>query len=351
MKAERKDLMKAEIRKYWFLVLYLLLALAVLCIHPLTGDEIVSFPWKTAAYIFMLLLLEEGLKREKIALPLFRVLNSVRSTPFMFFLLLLSTFVLSLFFFSFMVVAVMVPFAIKLLEASEKKKYTAVTTALITLLSVITTLFTPFSEADLYLFLESGVSYTVYMKELLPPFFASLTVFAAETFIVLGKTKGDEIYLHIENEDYWERERRGIRILYTAFFLVVLFGRRFNTIDLLLVVALAFLFLDRKIYKEINWGAMATLLLLMLSGYTLGKTSLVENKVLTGLIPVVFTRLGGLTSGIRTPATLPAAVISFSLPLLYAVREPGTEKKETVKNYALLALPHAILFILFSLFF
>lgn len=57
--------MKTEIRKYWFPAIYLLLALAVLCIHPLTGDEIVSFPWKTAAYIFMLLLLEEGLKRRR----------------------------------------------------------------------------------------------------------------------------------------------------------------------------------------------------------------------------------------------------------------------------------------------
>ncbi len=343
--------MKAEIRKYWLPALYLLLALTVLCIHPLTGDEIVSFPWKTAAYIFMLLLLEEGLKREKIALPLFRLLNSVRSTPFMFFLLLLSTFVLSLFFFPFIVTAVMVPFAIKLLEASEKKKYTAVTTALITLLSVITTLFTPFSEANLYLFLESGVSYYEYMKELLPPFFISLAVFTIEAFVVLRKTKGDEIYLHIENEDYWEKERRGMRILYSAFFLVVLFGRRFNTIDLLLVVALAFLFLDRKIYREIDWSAMVTLLLFMLSGYTLGKTSLSGNKVFTVLTSIVFTRLGGLTSGGFTPATLPSVVISFPLPLLYAIRETKDEKKETVKNYALLTLPHAVIFILFSLFF
>lgn len=342
--------MKAEIRKYWFTALYLIFAAVSLCIHPLTGDEIVSFPWRTAAYIFMLLLIEEGLKREKIALPVFRILNSVRSTPFMFFLLLLSTFVLSLFFFPFIVTAVMVPFAIRLLEESEKKKYTAVTTALITLLSVITTLFTPFSEANLYLFLESGVSYSSYMKEFLPPFFASLGVFAVEAFIVFRKTKGDEIYLHIENEDYWDRERRGMRILYLAFFLVVLFGRRFNTIDLLLVTALALLFLDRRIYREMNWGVAATLILFMISGYTLGKTVPAENRVLTALVSIVFTRLGGLAEGGSTTATLPSVVISFPLPLLYAIRETKDEKKEMVKKYVLLALPHAVLFILFSIF-
>lgn len=342
--------MKAEIRKYWFTALYLIFATVSLCIHPLTGDEIVSFPWRTAAYIFMLLLIEEGLKREKIALPVFRILNSVRSTPFMFFLLLLSTFVLSLFFFPFIVTAVMVPFAIRLLEESEKKKYTAVTTALITLLSVITTLFTPFSEANLYLFLESGVSYSSYMKEFLPPFFASLGVFAVEAFIVFRKTKGDEIYLHIENEDYWDRERRGMRILYLAFFLVVLFGRRFNTIDLLLVTALALLFLDRRIYREMNWGVAATLILFMISGYTLGKTVPAENRVLTALVSIVFTRLGGLAEGGSTTATLPSVVISFPLPLLYAIRETKDEKKEMVKKYVLLALPHAVLFILFSIF-
>lgn len=299
----------------------------------------------------MLLLIEEGLKREKIVLPVFRILNSVRSTPFMFFLLLLSTFVLSLFFFPFITVAVMVPFAARLLEESEKKKYTAVTTALITLLSVITTLFTPFSEANLYLFLESGVSYSSFMKELLPPFFASLGVFAVEAFVVLRKTKGDEIYLHIENEDYWDRERRGMRILYPAFFLVVLFGRRFNTIDLLLVTALAFLFLDRRIYREMNWSVLAVLLLFMLSGYTLGKTSLRENRVLTALMSVVFTRLGGLAGGSSPTAALPSVVISFPLPLLYAIRETKDEKKEIAKKYALLALPHAVIFIIFFLFF
>lgn len=342
--------MKTEIRKYWFPAIYLLLALAVLCIHPLTGDEIVSFPWKTAAYIFMLLLLEEGLKREKIALPLFRLLNSVRSTPFMFFLLFLSTFILSLFFFPFIVTAVMVPFTVRLLEESEKKKYTSVSLALITLLSVITTLFTPFSEANLYLFLESGVSYSSFMKELLPPFFASLAVFTIEAFVVLRKTKGDEIYLHIENEDYWDKERRGMRILYSAFFLVVLFGRRFNTIDLLLVVALAFLFLDRKIYREIDWGVLAALLLFMVSGYTLGKTSLAGNKVFTALTSIVFTRLGGLAGGSSTTAALPSVVISFPLPLLYAIRETKDEKKEIAKKYVLLALPHAVIFIFFFIF-
>lgn len=343
--------MKAEIRKYWFVILYLLLALGALCIHPLSGDEIVSFPWKTASYLFMLILLEEGLKREKIALPFFRVLNSVRSTPFMFFLLLSSTFLLSLFFFPFIVVSIMVPFTVKLLEESRKEKYTSVSVALITLLSVITTLFTPFSEADLYLFLESGVSYSSYMKELLPPFFASLAVFTAEAFIVLRKTRGDEIYLHIENEDYWEKERRGMRILYASFFLVVLFGRRFNTVDLLIVVAAAFLILDRKIYREIDWGVLAALLLFMLSGYTLGKTSPGENRMLGGLISVVFTRLGGLAAGSGVTATLPSLIISFSIPLLYAVRETEREKKETVKKYALLSLPHALVYVLFFLFF
>ncbi len=342
--------MKAEIRKYWFVILYLFLAATALCIHTLSGEEIVSFPWKTASYIFMLLLIEEGLKREKIALPLFRVLNSVRSTPFMFFLLLLSTFILSLFFFPFMVVAVMVPFAERLLEESGKKKYTVRATALITLLSIIMTLFTPFSESNLYLFIDSGVSYTSYMKELLPPFFTSLAVFTLEAFIVLRKTKGDEIYLHIENEDYWDNERRSIRILYSAFFLVVLFGRRFNTIDLLIVVAAAFLILDRKIYKEMRWDTMLTLLLMMLSGYTLGKARGAESRLMTALFSVVFTRLGGLSSSGDVAATLPSVIISFSLPLLYALRETKEDKKETLKTYILLAVPHAVIYTLFFIF-
>ncbi len=325
-------------------IVYASFAVVLFAIRPLSGAEIVAFPWETVSYIFILFLLEEGIRKEKLALPLFRLLNSIRSTPFLFFVLLSSTFVLSLFLFSFYTVLIIVPFTIELLERANKKKYIPVTTALITLLSSITELFTPFSTANLYLFLQRDRAYSLYMETLLLPFFISLFIVVIEALLIYRKTKGDEIYLHIENEDYWDKDRKGIRILYLAFFLVALFGRRFNTIDLLLVIIATFLILDRTIYSKINWGAFLTLFFIILSSYILGKvnTSMTLNTALTS---IVFTRLGAEVAGSASveavKSSLTATVFSFSYPFIYGLGETE-DKKEFVKDYLLLMIPHLI---------
>lgn len=337
-----------KIKEYWFIPLYLAIAVALYIMRPLTGDEIVSFPWSTVSYIFMLLIVEEGIRKENIALPVFRLLNSIRSTPFLFFVLLSSTFILSLFLLDFMVVLIMVPFTIKLLKESNKEKYTALTVALITLLCIITTLFTPFSIGNLYLFLNRETPYSSYMSSLLPAFFISLVVFVIEAFIALRKTKGDEIYLHIENEDYWEKDRKGIRVLYIAFFLVLLFGRRFNTIDLLLVVALAFIILDRKVYRRVNYPVFITYFLMILSSYILGKM-IAPSKGVEILTSVFFTRLGSEIAYGRITASLPSTILSFSFAFLYAMREMKGKKKEFLKDYLFLALPVLLVLLLLAL--
>lgn len=343
--------MKAKIKEYWFLPLYFVIAVMTLIIHPLTGEEIVAFPWKTVCYLFMLLLVEEGLRKENIALPAFRVLNSVRSTPFMFFILFLSTFLLSLFLFPFMVVLMMVPFTVRLLKESRKEKYTVPAVALITLLSELTTLFTPFSPANLYLFLDTGVSYATYMPSLLIPYGVSLALFTMEAFIIFRGTKGDEIYLHIEDEDYWDREKRGMRILYLAFFLVILWGRRFNTIDLLLVVAAAFLVLDRGIYRRMNWPIFLTLSLMVLSGYVLSKTNVASNSILSLLASVLLTRLGSSAASATVADTLPSTILSLSFAFIYTLREMKEQRKAFTREYILLCIPHLVVFFIFFIIF
>ncbi len=347
LKQRKAKQMKAKIKEYWFLPVYFAFAVSALIIHPLTGEEIVDFPWRTVCYLFMLLLVEEGIRKENIVLPVFRLLNSVRSTPFMFFLLLLSAFLLSLFLFPFMVVLIMVPFTIRLLGESRKEKYTVSAAAMITLISVTSSLFTPFSPANLYLFLDTDVSYTTYMPSLLIPYGISFAICVIEAFVLYRGTKGDEIYLHIENEEYWDRERRGMRILYIAFFLVILFGRRFNTIDLLLVVALAFLILDRGIYKKINWALFLTLASIVLSGYVLSKTGVTENRIIALVTSVLLTRLGSYAAGIGTEAALPSVILSLSFSFIYALREMKEQRKAFIKEYILLAFPHLIVFFIF----
>ncbi len=345
--------MKKLIKEHWYIIPYLLTAAAALVIRPLTGEEIVSYPWDTLCFIFMFMITAEGIRKEKLALPVFRVLNSVRSTPFLIFLILLSTFVFTLFIPGCAAVLIMLPFVVRLLGESNKARYTAKTAAMIVLLSEITGLVTPYSYGNIPLFYNRETSFALYASTLLIPFAAVLVVFVIEAFILFGKTKGDEIYLHIEKEDYWESERKGKRILYPAFLIVLLFGRRFNTIDLLLVVALAYVILDREVYRTFNWGMFITLLLIITSAYTLGRI-IPESPLSETLISVLFTRTGGAAaygnsvSAVRH--SLPSSVLTFSLSFICALRElEEKEKKTFVKEYVLLALPPLAVLAVFSL--
>lgn len=331
-----------RIGRYWYIPLYLVITAVLFFMKPLTGDEIVSFPWETVSYIFMLLLLEEGIRKEKLVLPVFRLLNSIRSVPFLFLVLLSSTFLLSLFLFDFMVVLIMVPFTIRLFKESGREKYTPSGAALITLLSTITGLFTPFSAGNIYLLLNRDIPYSSHMSSLLPAFFTSLAVFIIEALITLKGTRRDEIYLHIEKEDYWEKERKGIRVLYLAFFLVILFGRRFNTIDLLIVTALAFIILDRSVYRKIDYPVFITYFLFMLSSYILGRI-IEPSRLSTALTSLVFGRLGAETAfGVEKTvivSSLPSTILSFSFAFIYALGEIKERRKTFVTAYILLSLP------------
>lgn len=336
-----------RIKEYWFIILYGLFAFLALIINPLSGGEITSLPWRVAAYIFMLLLVEEGMRKEKLLLPLMRVLNSIRETPFLFLILLLSSFVLSLFLFDFMVILILLPFTIKLLKESNKAQYTASIAALMTLSTVIGGIISPFSLPGLMMLFESEKGFFTLLLSLLPQFLISLLIFVVESLVVLRKAKGDKIYLHIEKEDYWDNERKGIRILYLAFFLVLVFGVNFNTIDLLLVTVIAFLILEREVYKRINYPVFITLILIMVTACALKDT--LPPLILSFLL----TRFGALiANGVNESSivkVLPGAVLSLSFAFIYTLRELKEERRAYVTSYALLALPHFIVYLIFAL--
>ena len=328
----------------------MIIAVVLYIISPLNGEEICAFPWKTILYIFMLLMVEEGLKKENIALPVLRFLNSIRSTPFLFVMILTFDFLISLVLFDYVAVLIILPFTLKLLDVSNKSQYKVKLSSLIIVFSSITSILSPFSMGNIYFLLEGNEKYTNTLLSILLPFTISLFLFIVEAFLLLRKTKGDEIYLHIENEDYWDKDRRGIRVLYCAFFLTLLFGRNFNTIDLFLVVLGVFLLLDRSIYKKINYPLFLTFFFVGVSSYifrNLGKMS-----TLTGLsTSILFTRLGGAIEGYKAITTLPGTLFSFSPTLIYALREMQNKKKETLSLCLLLSLPHIVIHFLFAIFF
>ena len=168
---------------------------------------------------------------------------------------------------------------------------------------------------------------------------------------MLRKSKGEEIYLHIENEDYWENEKKGLRIFYIAFFLVLVFLRHFNTIDIFIVVALSLLIFDRSIFKKADYSILLTLLFVMLSSSILKLANFNLNEV----ISIILTRLGALTlfgeDKIALNKTLISSFVSISLPLNFSLREFKEKKREFSLIYLLLSLPFILLtIILFFIF-
>lgn len=337
-----------RIKEYWFILFYCVVLCVSLFLSPLSGEDIVSLPWKSLSYIFMLLLVEEGIRREKLLLPLLRVFNSIRETPFLFFTLLLSTFVLALFLFPFMVILIMLPFTIRLLKESNKAQYTIPMAALMTLAATTAGTISPFNAAGLVILFNSSEGFFSLLPSILPQFFISTILFILEALFLLRKARRDEIYLHIEDEDYWDKDRKGIRILYLAFFLVLIFGVNFNTIDLLLVTLVAFLILDRSVYKTIAYSVFVTFVLIALSAAALKNIS-----IATLPLSIVLTRFGGLIENGATKnsvvLTLPSAVLSFSFAVLYGKRELKGQTKAYLLTYALLAIPHFLVYLLFAL--
>lgn len=340
-----------KLKQYWYLVFFALTTVILFIIHPLSGSELVSLNWQSIITIVILFFLEEGIRKEKLILPLFKVANSVRSLPFLFFLLLLSSFVFSLFIFDFYTVLIFIPFTLKLLKESKKESYAPQLCALITLSSITSNAISPLGEANIYLFSSQDFSLSSFLSSTLPFTIIAIVIFSIEALLALRKSKGEEIYLHIKNEDYWENEKKGLRIFYIAFFLVLVFLRHFNTIDIFIVVALSLLIFDRSIFKKADYSILLTLLFVMLSSSILKLANFNLNEV----ISIVLTRLGALTlfgeDKIALNKTLISSFVSISLPLIFAIRELKEKKREFCISYLLLSLPFILLsLILFFIF-
>ncbi len=339
-----------KIREYGFLPLYLLLSLAVFFLHPLSGKEVVALPWKTVSYILLFTLVGEGMKKEYLHLPLLKLFNSIRSTPFLFSVILLSTFLLSLILSDYLVIAMLLPFTAELLREARKEKYTIPTAALMTVLSTLTGLISPVSRTGIHILYTEGTGFVSYLEKILLPFSLSLLIFLLEAVLVYRRTRGDEIYLHVENEPYWDKEKRALRILYPSLLLVLIISRRFRAPDIFIIITLILFLFDREVFKKTDWTSFLTVLFILIFSYTL-------SHILTGgrteilLSSILMTKDGSIAAfGPENAArvSLPSAFLPFSFPVLTALRIIS-DRKSCLKECILLSLPHLFLFLLFAL--
>lgn len=339
-----KNALINKLKRYFYLVFYLLLFISITLINPLSGREIVNIEWKAVLYIVLFFLIENGLEKEKIVLPLFRLLNSVKSLPLLLVLLTLSSALLSFFLFDFITVMILVPFTIELLKVSNKESYITSVVAFMTVAAIVTNAFSPFGEANIFLYSTSQFNYS---SSLIPQLIF-LALLLIEATLVIVPTKRMELYLHIENEDYWERERKGLRIFYLALFVLLLFLPRFNTIDIFLVVMVSILLFDKGLFKKVDYSILLGLITVVLIGQNLKTMEIANNKLNTLLSSIALTRLGSFSilGGEKTVLfeTLPSIFLSFSFsPLIsYRLLKKNGEERGYLKKYSLLSLPFVV---------
>lgn len=328
------------IKKYKESLSLLFIALISLFFSPLSSTRFLSFSFKSLSYIFLFILIEEGIKKENLLLPLFRLLNSIRTTGFLTFVLVLSTFVLSFFIYPIILLSLIIPFVVRLIRVSNKEKYKNRILSLILLSSLTSSLISPFSNMANYI--EYTENSTSIFHTLLIPFLLSFLILIVETVLVINKMKGDEIYLHIEDEEYWDNERRGIRIFYLAFFVVLFFATRFNAIDLFLVVLVSLLLFDRKLFKSLSYNLIFSTLFLFIIRDSIINTALMSNspRFVMSLLALIMGRI--LTISFSPEIGL-GALFLLSYPLCYITSNlEKEERKGFFKTYYSLSLPFSL---------
>lgn len=324
------------IKKYKESILLFFIALISLFLSPLSSTRFLNFSFKSLAYIFLFILVEEGIKKENLLLPLFRLLNSIRTTGFLTFVLVFSSFVLSFFIYPIILLSLVIPFVVKLIKVSNKEKYKNRILSLILLASLTSSLISPFSNMANYI--EYTESSSSILHALLIPFLLSLLILIVETGLVIKKMQGDEIYLHIEDEEYWDNERKGIRVFYLAFFVVLFFATRFNAIDFFLVVLVALLLFDRKLFKGLNYNIVFSTLFLFVIRDSLLNTQLSNApRFVMSLLSLV---MGRIVTVSFSPKIGLGALFLLSYPLCYITNKiEKEERKSFLKTYYSFSLP------------
>lgn len=325
------------IKKYKESILLFFIALISLFLSPLSSTRFLSFSFKSLSYIFLFFLVEEGIKKENLLLPLFRLLNSTRTTGFLTFVLVLSSFVLSFFIYPIILLSLIIPFVVKLLKVSNKEKYRNSILSLILLSSLSSSLISPFSNMANYIYyIETSSSL---FSSLIIPFLITFFILIVETAITIRKMNGDEIYLHIEDEEYWDNEKKGIRVFYLAFFVVLFFATRFNAIDLFLVVLFALILFDRKLFKTLDYNLILSVLFLFIIRDSFINTQLLNNvpRFVMSLLALVFGRIVTVSFSLEIGLS---ALFLLSYPLFYiASKVEKEERKGFFKTYYSFSLP------------
>ena len=251
------------IKKQIVFVVSLFAALFSLLVSPPTPERFLSLDWRTLFTLYMLLLVLEGFKKEKMFYPFFKLTDRFKTIKGLSLFLVAVVFFLAPFITNDVSLVTFVPLTILIFKGIRKEKHLLEIVILENIAAISGAFLTPFGNPqNLFIYTNTAVSPTSFILHMVPMWSVGLIGLYFAVSFVFRKDPKEPIYLdeRIDHESPVP-DKRGLRIFYLALLfllLVEIITRIFNFIDIVMIVLAALLIFDRKVFKKVDYYLLST---------------------------------------------------------------------------------------------
>lgn len=251
------------IKKQIVFVVSLFAALFSLLVSPPTPERFLSLDWRTLFTLYMLLLVLEGFKKEKMFYPFFKLTDRFKTIKGLSLFLVAVVFFLAPFITNDVSLVTFVPLTILIFKGIRKEKHLVEIVILENIAAISGAFLTPFGNPqNLFIYTNTAVSPTSFILHMVPMWSVGLIGLYFAVSFVFRKDPKEPIYLdeRIDHESP-DPDKRGLRIFYLVLLfllLVEIITRIFNFIDIVMIVLAALLIFDRKVFKKVDYYLLST---------------------------------------------------------------------------------------------
>lgn len=251
------------LKKQIVFVVSLFAALFSLLVSPPTPERFLSLDWRTLFTLYMLLLVLEGFKKEKMFYPFFKLTDRFKTIKGLSLFLVAVVFFLAPFITNDVSLVTFVPLTILIFKGIRKEKHLVEIVILENIAAISGAFLTPFGNPqNLFIYTNTAVSPTSFILHMVPMWSVGLIGLYFAVSFVFRKDPKEPIYLdeRIDHESP-DPDKRGLRIFYLVLLfllLIEIITRIFNFIDIVMIVLAALLIFDRKVFKKVDYYLLST---------------------------------------------------------------------------------------------
>ena len=251
------------LKKQIVFVVSLFAALFSLLVSPPTPERFLSLDWRTLFTLYMLLLVLEGFKKEKMFYPFFKLTDRFKTIKGLSLFLVAVVFFLAPFITNDVSLVTFVPLTILIFKGIRKEKHLLEIVILENIAAISGAFLTPFGNPqNLFIYTNTAVSPISFILHMVPMWSVGLIGLYFAVSFIFRKDPKEPIYLdeRIDHESP-APDKRGLRIFYLALLfllLVEIITRIFNFIDIVMIVLAALLIFDRKVFKKVDYYLLST---------------------------------------------------------------------------------------------